>query len=180
MKSLAEVYPHLAEEWSEKNGLSPDKVSYGSSKKYYHEVAGMNSRTDEIQAAALSVKLPRLDADNERRRWIARAYDAGIGNPLITKPLIDNDLRGNVFYVYPIRTSYRELLMKWLREHQIETIIHYPVPPHKQPALQEFAELKLPVTEQIHKEILSLPISPLLSEREVARVIEAINQFNPG
>lgn len=154
--------------------------NYGSSQKYHHEVPGMNSRTDEIQAAALWVKLPRLDADNERRRWIAEAYDAHIDNPLITKPLLGDDKRANVFYVYPIRTSYREQLIKWLREHHIETVIHYPVAPHKQPALQEFAEMKLPVTEQIHNEILSLPVSPLLTEKEVARVIAAVNQFNPS
>lgn len=154
--------------------------NYGSARKYHNEVGGFNSRTDEIQAAALAVKLPRLDADNERRRWIARKYDAGLFNPLVVKPALPRDDRSDVFYVYPIRTGYREQLMKWLADRQIETIIHYPVPPHKQPALVEFASLKMPVTEQIHREILSLPISPLLTEREVERVIEAVNSFNPS
>lgn len=152
--------------------------NYGSAEKYHHDVAGMNSRTDELQAAALMVKLPRLDADNERRRQIAAAYDAGIDNPLITKPGVTSDRKENVFYVYPVRTAYREQLMNWLAERDIQTIIHYPVPPHKQGALPEFADLKLPVTEQIHREILSLPISPMLTDRQVERIIEAINAFN--
>ena len=160
-------------------GLVRMMGNYGSAEKYHHEVAGVNSRTDELQAAALMVKLPRLDADNERRRQIASAYDAGIDNPLIIKPSTTGDRLANVYYVYPVRTAYRDELMKWLAEKDIQTIIHYPVPPHKQGALPEFADLKLPVTEQIHKEILSLPISPMLTDKQVERIIEAINNFNP-
>ncbi len=154
-------------------------ANYGSATKYVHEVPGINSRTDELQAAVLSVKLPRLDADNERRRWIARRYMEGIDNPLIVEPAMPRDEREHVFYVYPILTGYRQQLMQWLRQHHIETIIHYPIPPHRQAALAEFAHLRLPVTEQIHRDVLSLPISPLLSDSEVERVIAAINSFNP-
>lgn len=153
-------------------------ANYGSREKYVHELPGLNSRTDELQAAVLDVKLPRLDADNERRRWIARRYLEGIDNPLITLPSLPADACEHVFYVFPVRCGYRDELIRFLSEHQVETLVHYPIPPHKQSALSEFASLKLPVTEQIHREILSLPISPLLTEREVERVIKAVNLFN--
>jgi dTDP-4-amino-4,6-dideoxygalactose transaminase len=154
-------------------------ANYGSKEKYVNEVPGMNSRTDEIQAAVLDVKLLRLDADNERRRWIANAYMEGIDNPLIVLPRLPKDQREHVFYVFPIRCSYRQQLMDFLREKGIETLIHYPIPPHQQAAMPMFAHLKLPVTEQIHREILSLPISPMMSEDEIRMVVDAINQFNP-
>lgn len=154
-------------------------ANYGSAEKYVHEVAGMNSRTDELQAAVLDVKLPRLDADNERRRWIAKRYIERIDNPLIVEPVIPRDEREHVFYVFPVRCGYRKQLMTWLKEEGIDTLIHYPIPPHQQEALQEFAHLNLPVTEQIHREILSLPISPLMTDKEVDRVIDAINRFIP-
>lgn len=154
-------------------------TNYGSKKKYVHEVTGLNSRTDEIQAAALDVKLPRLDADNERRRQIAKRYIDGIDSPLIIEPTIPRDEKEHVFYVFPIRCPYRDQLKKWLTEQGIETLIHYPIPPHQQKAFPEWADKKLPVTEQIHREILSLPISPQMTDEEVERVIVAINQFNP-
>ena len=154
--------------------------NYGSNKKYVNDVEGLNSRTDEIQAAALSVKLPRLDKDNDCRRQIALRYNAGIDNPLITKPVLPKDLREHVFYVYPIRCGYREQLMQHLKSRGIETLIHYPIPPHKQAALaKDYEGQKFPVTEQIHREILSIPISPILSDEAVERIITAINQFNP-
>ena len=155
-------------------------TNYGSSQKYVNDVPGINSRTDEIQAAALSVKLPRLDADNEKRQYIAQKFNAEIDNPLITKPQMPKDIRQHVFYVYPIRCGYRKQLMQHLSEQGIETLIHYPIPPHRQKALPELASMKFPVTEQIHREILSLPISPLLTENDISRIITAINQFNPA
>jgi dTDP-4-amino-4,6-dideoxygalactose transaminase len=153
-------------------------ANYGSAKKYVHEVAGMNSRSDEIQAAVLDVKLPRLDADNERRRWIARRYLKEIDNPLILLPSMPKDEMEHVFYVFAVRCCYRDKLQEWLRNEGIETIVHYPIPPHHQHALSELAGLKLPITEQIHKEVLSLPISPLMTEDEVERVIRSVNLFN--
>ena len=153
-------------------------ANYGSRQKYVHEVPGINSRSDEIQASVLSVKLPRLDADNKRRRWIASRYVAEIDNPLIVLPTFPDDEREHVFYVFAVRCSYRDQLQKWLKNHGIETLVHYPIPPHQQHALSEFASLRLPVTELIHREILSLPISPLMTESEVKRVIDAVNQFN--
>lgn len=153
-------------------------ANYGSSSKYVHDMEGINSRTDELQAAVLSVKLPGLDAENERRREIARKYSSKIFNPLITTPALPRDLGQHVFYVYPIRCGYRDLLIKYLRDRGVETLIHYATPPHRQLALQEFADLKLPVTEQIHREILSLPISSVLSEDDVDHVVHVLNQFN--
>ena len=153
-------------------------ANYGSAKKYVHEVAGMNSRSDEIQAAVLDVKLPRLDEDNDRRRQIARRYLEGIDNPLVVLPTVPEKECEHVFYVFPVRCSYRDQLQEWLKSQGVETIVHYPIPPHRQHALPELAGLKLPVTEQIHREILSLPISPLLTEQEVERVIRAVNLFN--
>lgn len=154
-------------------------ANYGSKEKYVNELPGINSRTDELQAAILDVKLPRLDADNERRRWIARRYMEGIDNPLVVEPVMPHDEREHVFYVFPIRSGYRTELIKWLKEHGVETLIHYPIPPHRQQALSELSGLSLRVTEQIHREILSLPISPVMTEAEVNHVIEAINSFTP-
>lgn len=153
-------------------------ANYGSQQKYVHEVPGINSRSDEIQAAVLSLKLPRLDADNERRRWIAQRYIKEIDNPLIVLPNLPLEEHEHVFYVFAIRCSYREMLQKWLKDNGIETLVHYPIPPHQQHALSEFSQLSLPITELIHKEILSLPISPLLTESEICRVIDALNRFN--
>lgn len=153
-------------------------ANYGSKEKYVNELPGMNSRTDEIQAAVLDVKLPRLDADNMRRRWIARRYIDGIQNPLVILPSIPRDEREHVFYVFAIRTGYRDQLMSWLKGQGIDTIIHYPIPPHRQQALAELAGQSLPITEQIHREVLSLPISPVMTDEEVELVVKAVNGFN--
>lgn len=153
-------------------------ANYGSKEKYVNELPGMNSRTDEIQAAVLDVKLPRLDADNARRRWIARRYIEGIQNPLVVLPSMPRNEREHVFYVFAIRTGYRDQLMSWLKGQGIDTIIHYPIPPHRQQALTELAGQSLPVTEQIHREVLSLPISPVMTDEEVEQVVKAVNGFN--
>ncbi len=153
-------------------------ANYGSSEKYVNCVKGINSRTDELQAAVLSVKLPRLDEDNDRRREIARQYHLGIQNPLITLPAISQEPGENVYYVFPVRCPAREKLQSYLQEHGIQTLIHYPIPPHKQEAFSELKDLRLPITERIHREIISLPISPLLSDGQVGRIIEILNDFN--
>ena len=153
--------------------------NYGSKEKYVFDYPGMNSRTDELQAAVLDVKLSRLDEDNERRRQVARRYAEQIDNPLVVMPTMPKNECSNVWYVFPVRCKYREQLQQWLSDAGIETMIHYPIPPHRQEALPELHHLTLPVTEQIHHEILSIPISPLLTDREVERVIAALNSFNP-
>ena len=152
--------------------------NYGSAEKYVFECKGINSRTDEVQAAALSVKLPRLDDDNDRRRQIAQQYSSGIDNPLLTLPAIPQNPEEHVFYVYPVRCPARQKLQEYLAARNIQTLIHYPVAPHRQKAFSEWNNRRLPVTERIHREILSLPVSPLLSDRQVAYIIETLNDFN--
>lgn len=151
-------------------------ANYGSSAKYVHLYKGINSRLDELQAAVLRLKLSRLDADNERRRLIASQYMTHIQNTQLTLPRVD-DWQQHVFHIFPIFSSCRDRLQTFLAEEGIQTQIHYPIPPHKHEALTEYAALSLPVTEQIHREELSLPMSPLMTVEEVAYVIAAINKF---
>lgn len=152
-------------------------ANYGSHTKYVNKYKGLNSRLDEIQAAALSVKLQNLDTDNDRRRTIAREYIGRIENPHITLPVAEKD--GNhVYHIFAIRTPHREELKKHLLEQGIETLIHYPIPPHRQDALKEFSHLDLPITERIHREELSLPCHPAMSDSDVHKVIEAVNSFS--
>lgn len=152
-------------------------ANYGSSAKYVHPYIGINSRMDEVQAAALNVKLGRLDEDNEKRRHIARAYKEGIKNPLVRVPSSDTEGQSHVFHIMTVFSAERDRLQRYLADHDIQTLVHYPIPPHRQKALERYASLSLPVTEQIHREELSLPMSPLLESDEVRQVIEAVNAF---
>ena len=152
--------------------------NYGSSEKYVNRMKGLNSRMDEIQAAVLCLKLKRLDADNEARRKVAKAYGEGITNPLITLPSLPSDPAENVWHVYPIRTPERDRLREYLSREGIETMVHYPIPPHQQQAYAEWNDRSYPISEQIHKEILSLPMSPVMTDDEIRRVIEALNKFS--
>ena len=154
--------------------------NYGSEQKYEHLYQGVNSRMDEIQAAVLSLKLGRLDADNARRRDIARLYDQGIQNPLVTLPLAEQEPERNVYHIYPVRCPARNELRTFLAERGIQAQIHYPVPPHKQAAYAEWGDRKYRIAERLHAEELSLPISPLLTDAEVKRVIDAVNAFDVG
>lgn len=150
--------------------------NYGSEKKYHNEFIGTNSRLDELQAAFLNVKLPHLDSDNEKRRTIAKRYLSEIRNDKIILPtwdLSDN----HVFHLFVIRTNNREQFQNYLSENEIETMIHYPIPPHKQKAFATWNSLSFPITEQIHNEVLSLPISPIMTTEEVDFVIETINNY---
>ena len=152
--------------------------NYGSAEKYVNKYKGMNSRTDEIQAAVLGVKLPRLDEDNERRRQLARIYSDGIQNPLVMPPEWPQHVEEHVFYVYPVRCPARAQLQQYLLDHGIHTLVHYPIPPHKQEAFREWNGLRFPITERIHREILSLPISPMMTDKQVARIVDVLNDFN--
>ena len=152
-------------------------ANYGSKEKYFNEVKGLNSRMDEIQAAVLCLKLKRLDADNEARRKVAQAYSEGIKNPLITLPSQSNDPLQNVWHIYPIRTPERDHLREYLSREGIETMVHYPIPPHKQQAYSEWNDRTYQISEQIHREIMSLPISPVMEEEEIRRVIEVLNAY---
>ena len=151
--------------------------NYGSLKKYVHLYKGINSRLDELQAAVLDVKLPQLNADNNRRREIARYYRNNIKNPLITLPQ-PYDENAHVWHIFAIRTPDRASLQKYLADNGIETNIHYPTPPHKQGAYEEWKDESYPVSEQIHREELSLPISPVMTEEEIKLVVEKLNEYN--
>ncbi|BFM44207.1 DegT/DnrJ/EryC1/StrS family aminotransferase [Flavobacterium sp. CFS9] len=150
--------------------------NYGSEVKYHNDYIGVNSRLDELQAAFLSLKLPHLDADNDRRRKIAKRYLTEIKNEKIVLPFWDFS-NNHVFHLFVIRTSNREALQAYLVQNSIQTVIHYPIPPHQQKALPEWNNLSLPVTEKIHQEVLSLPISPVLTETEVDFIVEVLNRF---
>jgi dTDP-4-amino-4,6-dideoxygalactose transaminase len=151
--------------------------NYGSEKKYVNDYLGINSRLDEIQAAFLKVKLPNLANDNQKRRQIAHRYLAEIKNDKIVLPFYDGSTN-HVFHLFVIRTEKRTELQNYLKENGIETMIHYPIPPHQQKALQQFNAMSFPITEKIHREVLSLPMSPVLTEEEVSRIIHLLNSFN--
>ena len=152
-------------------------ANYGSSQKYVFKYAGRNSRLDEIQAAVLDVKLRHLDEDNAHRKEIARYYIENIRNPQITTPQV-KDWNANVFHVFPIRCSKRNQLQKYLSDNGVQTIIHYPIPPHKQECYKEWNHLSFPITEKIHSEELSLPISPVMTMEEVTDIVRLLNIFS--
>jgi len=151
--------------------------NYGSIEKYVNEYKGLNSRIDEIQAAFLSVKLKYLDGENEIRRQIADSYVKNIKNEKIVLPLLPEQKDTHVYHIFVIRTEHRDELRSYLENNNVQVLIHYPVPPHKQKAFKEWNEKVFPVTEKIHKEVLSLPMSPTLSEKEVERVIDLLNKY---
>ncbi len=180
--------------------------NYGSNKKYINNYQGYNSRMDEIQASFLNIKLKYLDAENQLRREIAQYYCENIKHPEIllpnhnnpslftphsslltphpspltphSSPLTPNSSPPHVWHIFVIRHPHREKLQQYLSEHGIHTLIHYPIPPHKQQAFKEWNKLSLPITEKIHHEVLSLPISPVMKINEFNKVIEVVNKFN--
>lgn len=151
-------------------------ANYGSKVKYIFEYTGYNSRLDEIQAAILGVKLAYLEEDNRRRKEIAQYYLKHITNPEIILPII-NDWDAHVFHLFVIRSRRRDELQQFLLDSGIQTLIHYPVPPHKQKAYSELNSFSLPITEKIHDEVLSLPISQVVTDEEVKLVVDAVNAF---
>ncbi len=150
--------------------------NYGSQKHYVFDFIGMNSRMDEIQAAVLDVKLRHLDEDNKRRRNNALRYIEGIHCIDITLPSMDYWAH-SVFHIFPILTHRRDELQNFLRKHNIQTEIHYPIPPHKQKCYKRWNDISLPITERIHREELSLPVSPALETEEQEKIIDTINSF---
>lgn len=151
-------------------------ANYGSTKKYVFKYIGRNSRLDEIQAAILSVKLKYLDEDVEARRSVARRYLEEINNKKVILPIV-KDWDANVFHIFPVRCCERNEIQKYLESKGIHTIIHYPLPPHKQECYSDWNSLSFPITEKIHEEEISLPMSPVLSETEISYVIETINAW---
>ena len=152
-------------------------ANYGSNQKYVNTYQGLNSRLDEIQASVLDVKLKYIDAENEIRRNIAIRYINEIKNEQIILPEIPEDKAEHVWHLFVIRTKRREALQDFLTQNNIQTLIHYPIPPHQQKAYQALNHLSYPIAEQIHKEVLSLPISPVMTNDEIESVIFWLNQF---
>ena len=150
--------------------------NYGASKKYVNEFIGFNNRLDEVQAAFLNIKLPTLDADNENRRQVANRYIAEVNNEKVILPFYNN-ANNHVFHVFVVLVENRDHFINYLNQHQIETLMHYPIAPHKQEAFKAFESLELPITEEIHKNIVSLPMSPVLTDDEVTQVIKIVNGY---
>jgi len=151
--------------------------NYGSEKKYFNKVPGINSRLDELQAGLLSIKLKYLQVETEIRRSIANAYLDGINNSNLILPFVSNP-DSHVWHLFVLRTSNRDKFQQFLSDNGIQTVIHYPVPPHKQSAFKSMNSLNLPITEEIHKTILSIPIDISMSDEDVKTVIEVCNKYN--
>ncbi len=150
--------------------------NYGSKVRYKNDYQGVNSRLDEIQAAILNVKLPYLDADNQRRKDIAQRYLSNIKMPNLTLPPADR-IQDDAWHLFVVRHPQREKLVSYLERQGIQTNIHYPLPIHKQAAYKDLEHLTLPITEQIHSEVISLPLHPMLTDQEVSTMIDALNTF---
>lgn len=155
--------------------------NYGSHKKYENHYQGLNSRLDEMQAALLRVKLQHLDAETRVRQQIASAYAQGTHNPLVSLPIgrdrtVDS-LADHVFHLFVVRVQQRAAFQAHLKASGIDTLIHYPIPPHQQQAYKAYSGLQLPLTEAIHQEVVSLPIGPTMGMGDVAKVVKAVNAF---
>ena len=153
--------------------------NYGSSKKYYHDLAGTNSRLDELQAAFLRVKLKALDRCNDDRRYIASQYSYQLRDTSVQIPWTHPDV-SPVWHLYVIRSNERDALKVHLEENGVSTVIHYPIPPHQQSCYRELYQNNLPIAEKYAREVLSLPIYPGLKDEEIQRVVNAIRSFRPS
>ena len=147
--------------------------NYGSHQKYVHDYQGYNSRLDELQAAVLDVKLRHLDADNARRQQIAAEYINKVKTPVIVLPTPSE----SVYHIFPVMSARRDELQAYLKENGIETLIHYPIPPHRQRCYREWSTLSLPITEQISEQVLSIPCHQAMTDEEVETVITVLNRF---
>jgi dTDP-4-amino-4,6-dideoxygalactose transaminase len=151
-------------------------ANYGSTQKYVCNYKGLNSRLDEIQAAVLNVKLKYLLNDTEQRRRVAKHYYLHINNNDISLPVVEN-WNSHVFHLFPIFTARRDALQKYLLDNGVQTLIHYPIPVHKQICYQEYSTISLPLTEKVHNEELSLPISSVISNEEVNTILTLVNNW---
>ncbi|WP_435950465.1 DegT/DnrJ/EryC1/StrS family aminotransferase [Psychrobacter sp. DM8] len=151
--------------------------NYGSHEKYKNLFSGVNSRLDEIQAAMLNIKLPHLDEEVICRRKVAEAYLDGINNSAIILPTVENE-SSHVWHVFVVRCKQRDSLQNYLANNGVQTLIHYPIPPHKQQAYHEWNDQSYPISEKIHAEVLSLPIGPTLSMSDVKKIIRIVNNFD--
>ncbi len=148
--------------------------NYGSSKKYVFDYQGRNSRLDEIQAAMLDVKLRHLDEDNQRRQAVADYYINNVKHPEILLPTPSQ----SVYHIFPILCERRDELQQYLKENGVETMIHYPIPPHKQACYKEWNDLSFPITERIHRQELSLPCHPAMKQEEADQIVSLLNRFH--
>lgn len=154
--------------------------NYGSSRRYVHELQGGNSRLDEIQAAFLGIKLKGLDKDTAARVKVAEYYRDNISNLYIETPTFDSNKQEHVFHLFVIKTTYREQLQRYLSEKGINTLIHYPKPIHKHQAFEYLQNLQLPISESLSETILSIPISPVITNKEASYVVDCLNSFVPS
>jgi dTDP-4-amino-4,6-dideoxygalactose transaminase len=154
-------------------------ANYGSEKKYVNKYRGLNSRLDEIQAVVLNTKLKYNDQENQKRRTVANYYLNNIKNGRIELPIVENCMQNkqHVWHLFVIKCKQRDKLQEYLTKNNIQTLIHYPIPPHKQEAYSNYNHLHFPITERLSKEILSLPISSVLYQDEIKKVVDRINQF---
>lgn len=155
-------------------------ANYGSTQKYVNDYQGLNSRLDEIQAAILRVKLQHLDVDNQYRQQVAQVYSENIINNKIILPIKDFSIhlkKSHVWHLFVIRTDNRDKLQEYLAENGVQSLTHYPIPPHKQKAYKDWNNLTYKITEKIHEEVLSLPISPVITNTEVNQVIGILNRY---
>lgn len=156
-------------------------ANYGSQKKYHNSYRGVNSRLDEVQAAVLRVKLKYLEKETDARKNIAKQYSSNISNKKIINPVNKEHFihckNTHVFHLYVVKTSTRQLLQNFLQSRSIDTLIHYPIPPHKQKAYLSLNNLSFPVTEKIHQEVVSIPISPVMNSAQINHVIDTCNSY---
>lgn len=153
-------------------------ANYGSNIKYVHDFQGLNSRMDEIQAAFLDIKLRYIDDVNNRRRKIAYRYLSEINNEKICLPdLVNDDKNGHVFHIFTVRTKERDIFRNYLKEQGIESLIHYPIPVHMQKCYKQYVNSSCPISERLQNEIVSIPISSVMTENEVSIVVNAINNY---
>ncbi|HLW14330.1 MAG TPA: DegT/DnrJ/EryC1/StrS family aminotransferase [Flavobacteriaceae bacterium] len=150
--------------------------NYGSTERYVHEKIGFNSRLDTIQAAFLNIKLPHLDSDNHRRQEIGLRYIREVNNPKIKMPAYSGS-KEHVFHLFVVQVENRKAFMNYLKNNEVGCLIHYPIPPHKQKALPHLDTNSLPVTESIHEQVVSLPMSPVMSKEEVDYVIRVLQEY---
>ena len=156
--------------------------NYGSHKKYYNLNKGFNNRLDELQAAVLDVKLKYLDEENQKRREVAQYYLNNIKNENIILPRLDTgysilNTKEHVWHLFVIRTAERDKLQNYLSDNGVQSVIHYPVPPHKQMAYMEWNDFSFPITEKIHNEVLSLPISNIIEPAEIEHIVKKLNEY---
>jgi dTDP-4-amino-4,6-dideoxygalactose transaminase len=150
--------------------------NYGSSSKYVNDILGCNSRLDEVQAIFLNIKLKKLNRDNAKRVQIARQYLSGINSKKIKLPYFSNK-GDHVFHQFVLRVENRSEFVEYLKNNNVETLIHYPIAPHRQKAFSEYAHLKLPITENIHNNVVSIPLNPILTELEINTIIQLLNAY---